>query len=176
MRNYLREGAMALADQSYMAGMRAFSGAGGPATRGRSTLAQAFFDSHDALRSYSRMSTRNFGMTTGAVAGGMYGAVSNDTSVIGGALMGAGIGRGIGYGVHGANIYRGSAAAMKSPGYLNSIGGAGVYAARSARNDASRAWKYIGNNYTKPFSTIKQTYGEIKTELGAGWKAAGTQI
>lgn len=81
---------------------------------------------------------------TGALAGGMWGAVSDDTSVVGGALMGAGLGVGaLGaakLGRRGLSMYN----------YTRGAGmGRGAAAAQGGLAMGGMAKSFIGNSYAK---------------------------
>ena len=97
-----------------------------------------------ALRWGARNNMRAYGMT-GALAGGAYGAVSDDTSVIGGALMGAGLGVG------------GVAAARGGMGVANRY--AAARALTQTRGEAFKlagmaSGRHIGRTLTKKASSV----------------------
>lgn len=78
--------------------------------------------------------------TTGALAGGLYGAMSDNTSVLGGAAMGFGIGR---YGGAGLRAMRGIGAGLPFGAHARAMFGAGLRGMSGmARGDISRAWNY----------------------------------
>jgi hypothetical protein len=123
--------------------------------------AGAFADTYGALpaaKALSWMSRRGtIGLSTmggsaiGGIGGGMYGAFSDDTSVLGGAIKGAGLGAGLGalggVGRIGYTHYAGSRAAGL---------GAGQSAWTSVKTLANDAKSFIG----KSFSSNK-THGKM---------------
>lgn len=83
----------------------------------------------------------------GGTLGGMYGAFSDDTSVLGGAMMGAGIGAGsagVGYGIRAGRRY----GRMYGAGYGGQVS-AGVRAMGRASG------RFIRNTITKPYTSIQ---------------------
>lgn len=99
----------------------------------------------------------------GAGAGAAYGALSDNTSVLGGALAGAAIG---GYGrrlaMTGAVRSGWNAGAGRWGGYGMFAGaglGAGKAAARVAWSDARRAGRFIGSTATRAYNGFKGILG-----------------
>jgi len=139
------------ASASRYAMRNAFSGG----VRGASGMAAAL--GGDILRYGSGMSNAGLSAVAGGLGGGLYGAMSDDTSVLGGALMGAGLGAG-GYG----------AVALGRRG-LRSYGrfrGAGMGRGQAASNalgvmgDVSR--EFVGSSYNRAvngFSALKSRFG-----------------
>lgn len=112
---------------------------------GRAIGGDALMNMGRASKWLSRTGLRS-NMAAGAIGGGMYGAVSDDTSVLGGAIMGAGLGAGA-YGAgRGITSYRG----------LRVIGRSRSRAAYGALNlmgiDSKR---FIGNTSHKAMNSFR---------------------
>jgi len=103
------------------------------------------------------MSTMMRNTLVGAGAGAGWGAISDDTSVLGGALMGAGLGAG---GTAGHRMGRaGMNAAFRTPGLIPR-GAAGAAARRGAfMGGAMGEAKLMGNNALNSISSAKAGVG-----------------
>lgn len=86
---------------------------------------------------------------TGAAAGGLYGAFSDDTSVLGGAMMGAGVGYGGLLGYKAANI--GLSHAVLGHGWRRSVQAMGRYSASTLGRTWSRAYNPIAGHVRSYF-------------------------
>lgn len=100
-----------------------------------------------AAGGYAMGAGRALGMTGGgavggAAIGGMYGMMSDDTSVLGGALMGAGLGAaGMRYGPRGVNAFRGAGRGGAGIGGGLMAAGRGMY--RGARADVMGGYNAV---------------------------------
>lgn len=139
---------------------RAFSGGAGLAGRGasrvggmgsgwRHILGEGGLNAlSSGLGRISRAGPTGLYGATGAIAGGMYGAVSSDTSVLGGALMGAGIGMGA---VGGASLARTGRLAYGMTRGLGR-GRAASYALKAMGQQSSA---YIRSGYTRAMNAFR---------------------
>ena len=110
----------------------------------------------DALGWISKRSNVALSAMGGGLAGGVYGAFSDDTSVLGGIAMGAGLGAG-GYGAVKAGIKgygRYSMARQAGFGAGQSLGAATFLAGQ----DAAR---FIGNTYSRAMNPIRGLSGGV---------------
>tara|TARA_Y100000310_G_C20685627_1_gene818749 strand:- start:3184 stop:3690 length:507 start_codon:yes stop_codon:yes gene_type:complete len=114
-----------------------------------------------ALRWGSRSSSRAYGMV-GAIGGGAYGAVSDDTSILGGAMMGAGLGAGGVQAVRGArgfaNRYAASAALTKGRGEAFRLAG-------------MASGRHIGRSLSKSATSVGSTLKQTGRNLSDWWTA-----
>lgn len=104
----------------------------------------------DALRYGSRMSNVGLSSVMGGVGGGLYGAASDDTSVLGGALMGAGLGALGGVAYNRAPYMAGYYKSLRGAGF-----GRGVAMKNVAQREAHASRRFIGNTYTRAANGFK---------------------
>ena len=108
----------------------------------------------------SRMSGMgNIGLsaTLGGIGGGMYGAVSGDTSVMGGALKGASLGLG------GLGAARLGARGFSRYGTARAFGAGRSEAAGIAVGSMGRmSSAFIGNSASRGYNTFRGMYGKIR--------------
>ena len=109
--------------------------------RGATNRVAAVAGARDFLTGMSGYSSMTRATAYGGAAGAAWGAVSNDTSVIGGGLMGAGALR---YGLRGKNIA--NAASKVGLDRASQIGYGLVGAAKFARRDVKRAGAALVSN------------------------------
>lgn len=108
------------------------------------------------LKGLSRMSDTGMLAATGAGLGGMYGAVADDTSVLGGALMGAGAAYG-----HAAARHVGLRG-LRTYSRLRARGvGAGAAAAGGARVMGRTSSRFIGKTAQRGYNSFKGMYGRF---------------
>lgn len=106
----------------------------------------------------------------GALAGGMYGAMSDNTSVLGGAAMGAGLARYGGSAIRGAmKGHAGSFLPGMRPGVATTMRMAARGAFRQAKADGLRSYRTIGRTMTKARGKINS----LKTTTGKGMPPPG---
>ena len=100
-----------------------------------------------ALGWASRQGTVGLSTMAGGLAGGAYGAFSDDTSILGGMAKGAAIGAGVGVGGVGARAY----GKLRAGGF-----GAGKAASGAFKILGRRAGRFIGRSFGS-----NKTYGKI---------------
>jgi len=114
-----------------------------------------------AINRMSRMSNTGISSAAGAIAGGTYGAFSDNTSVLGGALMGAGIG---------AGAYDGLKAAKRASTYYGGWRAAGAGRGKSAyRSIMGTAWD--AKNKIGPSLKGNKAMNSIGSTLKSTWDA-----
>lgn len=125
-------------------------------TAGGKLLASATAGAASGLTKYAAMQPWARRAIAGGVLGGAYGAVSDDTSIIGGALMGASIG------AASAPIGRGLGRGIANYRELRALGAPRPFATGgTARVMVDDARSYIGNTYTRAangFRALRQRY------------------
>ena len=133
-----------------------FTAALGRTAAGQQNLGRLIGFGGKGLRGISKMSNVGLSAMGGGLAGGVYGAFSDDTSVLGGIAMGAGLGAG-GYGAVKAGIKgygRYSMARQAGFGAGQSLGAATFLAGQ----DAAR---FIGNTYSRAMNPIRGLSGGV---------------
>ena len=151
-------GALKQAFKAGMAGLRSpmFGGSVGAAYNvGRGAL-KAQIGMHRGANMLGAFAgtTMGRGVLGGAAAGGLYGAMSEDTSILGGAMMGAGLGAaGVRYGMPAAKVFRN----MRGAGFgIRSAGrGAASFAAGLAKRDARGVALAANRGYGRVRSSLK---------------------
>ncbi len=98
---------------------------------------------------------RTGGIGIGAAAGALYGAISDDTSVLGGAMMGAGIGAGMRYGAKGISVMNRTASGGLGAGFTRGFTGMARRDFRSALAVGKMSAVSIGNTLTKGYGRIR---------------------